>query len=327
MIGQTLGHYRIVEKIGAGGMGEVYRARDEHLERDVALKVLPAGTLADEAVRRRFRKEALALSKLNHPNIATAFDFDTQHGVDFLAMELIPGLTLSGKLADGPLVEREVLRLGAQLAEGLAAAHAQGVVHRDLKPGNLMIAPDGRLKILDFGLATLLHPSGDPDLTRSITETTSVSGTLPYMSPEQLRGPPVDARSDVYAAGAVLYEMASGHRAFPQRQGAELIGAILHQSPTSLGNQGITLARGNEMMKALEKEPSRRYQSARELLVALEGVGMNLAGVTAGGPVPGSLSATGVASTARQASERKEDGGAEAASKKRRYRRRILISK
>jgi serine/threonine protein kinase/tetratricopeptide (TPR) repeat protein len=326
MIGQTLGHYRIVEKIGAGGMGEVYRARDEHLERDVALKVLPAGTLADEAVRRRFRKEALALSKLNHPNIATVFDFDSQHGVDFLAMELIPGSTLSGKLADGPLVEREVLRLGAQLAEGLAGAHAQGVVHRDLKPGNLIITPDGRLKILDFGLATLLHPSGDPDLTRSITETTSVSGTLPYMSPEQLRGQPVDARSDVYAAGAVLYEMASGHRAFPQRQGAELIGAILHQSPTSLGNQGISPALGNVMMKALEKEPSQRYQSARELLVALEGVGMSIAAVTSGGAVPGSLSATGVASTARQASERKEDGSAEAASKKRRYRRGILIS-
>src|ERR1019366_3662787 len=154
-VGLQLGHYRIVEKIGAGGMGEVYRARDEHLARDVAIKVLPPGTLIDESARKHFHKEALILSQLNHPNVTTIHDFDTQQGVDFLVMEYIPGITLSEKVAAGPLPEKEVLRLGVQLAEGLAAAHAHGVVHRDLKPGNLRVTSDGRLKILDFGLAKL----------------------------------------------------------------------------------------------------------------------------------------------------------------------------
>jgi serine/threonine protein kinase/tetratricopeptide (TPR) repeat protein len=273
MIGETLGHYRIVEKIGAGGMGEVYRAHDGHLDRDVALKVLPAGALTDNSARKRFHKEAQALSKLNHPNIATIFDFDTQHGVDFLVMELIPGATLSSTLAAGSLDEVEILKLGMQLTEGLAAAHARGVIHRDIKPGNLIVSPEGRLKILDFGLATLWQPTGEANLTRSITET--VSGTLPYMSPEQLRGEPADARTDIYSAGAVFYEMATGQRPFPQSQGAELIGAILHQmlSPPSTHNRLITPAFDGVIMKALEKTPGRRYQTARELLAALEAAG------------------------------------------------------
>src|SRR5271167_1756722 len=148
LVGSELGHYSVVEKIGAGGMGEVYRARDQHLARDVAIKVLPPGTLIDEAARKHFHKEALILSQLNHPNIATVHDFDTQQDVDFLVMEYIPGITLSVKVAAGPLPEKEVLHLGVQLAEGLAAAHDHGIVHRDLKPGNLQITSDGRLKIL-----------------------------------------------------------------------------------------------------------------------------------------------------------------------------------
>lgn len=282
MIGQTLGHYRIVEKIGAGGMGEVYRAHDEQLDRDVALKVLPPGTLSDEAARRHFRQEALTLAKLNHPNIETVYEFSTQDDVDFLAMELIPGCSLAQRLKGGPLSEHELVRLATQFAEGLAFAHEHGVIHRDLKPSNLMITPDGRLKILDFGLARLFSADQDADLTQSISTTTgSISGTVPYMSPEQLRGMPVDARSDIYAAGCVLYEMAAGHRPFPQSQSAELIGAILHEKPDppSSRNHRITPSLESVVMKALEKEPASRYRSARELRVALEGV-------ATGGPKP-----------------------------------------
>ena len=272
MLGQTLGHYRLLEKVGKGGMGVVYRARDTQLERDVALKVLPAGLLADQAARKRFRKEALALAKLNHPNIEAVYEFDTQDDVDFLVMEYIPGVTLDEKLAAGALPEKEVLRLGAELAQGLAAAHAEGVVHRDLKPGNLRVTPDGRLKILDFGLATLLRPGADPDVTVSLTSGLGPLGTLPYMAPEQLRGERADARTDIYAAGAVLYEMATGQRPFPETHGTRLIDSILHQAPEppSVVNRRIPPALEAVILKALDKEPERRYQSAAELRVDLE---------------------------------------------------------
>jgi tetratricopeptide (TPR) repeat protein/predicted Ser/Thr protein kinase len=274
-VGRILSHYRIVEQIGAGGMGVVYRAHDEQLDRDVALKVLPAGTLADDAARRQFRKEALALAKLSHPNIATVFEFSSQEGVDFLAMELIPGKPLSERLLGGAMPEPEIVRLTTQLAEGLAAAHDQGVIHRDLKPANLFVTPDGRLKILDFGLAKHAPTASGADVTRSITaDRDTVSGTVPYMSPEQLRGLPVDPRSDIYAAGAVLHEMATGRLAFPQTQGAELMGAILYESPAPARSVNKYLSPGLESIisKLLAKDPSQRYQSARELRVALEGL-------------------------------------------------------
>jgi len=277
MIGRTLGHYRVVEKIGAGGMGEVYRARDERLERDVAVKVLPAGTLADEAARKRFRKEALALSKLNHPNIATIFDFDTQQGVDYLVMEHISGETLADKLKAGPLPESQVLRVGAQVAEGLEAGHREGIVHRDIKPGNLRLTPDGRVKILDFGLAKAMRPASEvtaATTTESLTQTQAIVGTLPYMAPEQLRGEPIDARSDIYAAGAVLYEMATGQRPFPQTQAAELTGAILHQAPRPPRELHSRCSPGFEriILKALAKDPGERYQRAAEARAALEAI-------------------------------------------------------
>jgi len=273
MIGQTLGHYGIVERIGSGGMGVVYRARDARLDRDVALKVLPDGTLATDADRRRFRREALALSRLSHPNIATIHDFDTQAGVDFLVMEFISGAALSEKCAGGPMPEREVARLGAQLAEGLAAAHAQGVVHRDLKPANVRVTPDGRLKILDFGVARLVA-GGDAE-THTATDTTRVPGTLPYMAPEQIRGETADARTDIFAAGAVLFEMATGRRAFPARQDALLVNSILNDPspPPSSVNRRVTPALDTIIVKALDKEPERRYQSASELAVDLVRVG------------------------------------------------------
>ncbi|MGA3318297.1 MAG: protein kinase [Candidatus Korobacteraceae bacterium] len=272
LVGIALGHYRIVEKIGAGGMGEVYRAHDEHLARDVAIKVLPPGTLIDESARKHFHKEALILSQLNHPNIATIYDFDTQQGVDFLVMEYIPGITLSEKVAAGPLAEKEVLRLGVQLAEGLAAAHEQGVIHRDLKPGNVRVTADGRVKILDFGLAKLVGPFSGTESTQSLGESQAVAGTLPYMAPEQLRGQACDARTDIYSAGAVLYEMVTGQRLFPGAQSGELVDAIFHREPTPAGkvNSKVSLALEAVIGKALDKNPAYRQQRARELLADLQ---------------------------------------------------------
>ena len=218
MIGQMLSHYRIVEKLGAGGMGEVYKAHDERLDRDVAVKVLPSGTLADENARKRFRKEALALSKLNHPNIATVFDFDTQEGVDFIVMELVEGASLAETLKTGALAEKEISELGAQIADALEEAHERGIIHRDLKPGNIAVTPKGRVKVLDFGLARMLRPVvSDEATTEALTEGLAVVGTLPYMSPEELRGERGDHRSDLYSLGVVLYEMATGRRPFEEK--------------------------------------------------------------------------------------------------------------
>jgi serine/threonine protein kinase/tetratricopeptide (TPR) repeat protein len=271
MVGQLLSHYTIQEQIGAGGMGIVYRAHDEQLRRDVAIKVLPPHVLSDEAARKRFRKEALALARLNHPNVETVHEFGSEDGVDFLVTEYIPGLTLDVKLTRGALTEEEVLRMGVQLADGLQAAHHQGIVHRDLKPGNLRITPEDRVKILDFGLARLVLPAEQTDVTVSLSTSEQVPGTLPYMAPEQLRGNQGDERSDIYSAGAVLYEMIAGKRPFRETSGPQLIGAILEQtpSPPSSYNRRVSRALESIILKALDKDPNRRYQSARELHVDL----------------------------------------------------------
>jgi serine/threonine protein kinase/tetratricopeptide (TPR) repeat protein len=277
MIGQMFGHYKVVAKIGAGGMGVVYRAHDEQLDRDVALKVLTAGVLGNDVSRKLFRKEALALAKLNHPNIETIFEFSSQGDIDYLAMELVPGEPLDERLIKGPLPEPELLRLATQFADALAAAHESGVIHRDLKPANIFVTPDDRLKILDFGLAKLTQPGSHPEITQSVTMASgSVSGTVPYMSPEQLRGLPVDVRSDVYSAGAVLYEMATGKRPYPQEQTAELMGAILLQplAPASSINPDISPKLERVISKALEKDANRRFQTARELRAALGAVSL-----------------------------------------------------
>ena len=215
-VGQRFGRYRIEEEIGAGGMGVVYRAYDEKLERDLAIKVLTPGTLCDEVARKRFRNEARVLSRLNHPCIQTIHDFDNFDGQDYLVSELVPGVSLDTRLRSGALPEKDVVHLGFQLAQGLEAAHAAGVLHRDLKPANLRRTFDGRLKILDFGLATL---SREALLTLSITQTMAtapigIAGTLPYMSPEQLLEEELDQRSDIYAAGVVLFELATGRLPF-----------------------------------------------------------------------------------------------------------------
>jgi TolB-like protein/tetratricopeptide (TPR) repeat protein len=268
--GQPLGHYRLLESIGTGGMGVVYRARDERLERDVAIKVLPHGRLLDETARKRFRTEALALSRLNHPNIATVHDFDADAGIDFLVMEYIPGASLDTRVREGGLSDAEVRHIGVQLAHGLRAAHERGVIHGDLKPSNLRLTPDGRLKILDFGLARLLQSvsSDEADITR----TEEVTGTLPYMAPERLHGGGIDIRTDIYAVGAVLYELAAGRRLFGNASGSELWRAILTQEPDPprACNPRISESLDSVIRTALAKDPIQRQQSADDLVRDLE---------------------------------------------------------
>src|SRR5215469_4356863 len=272
MIPQRLSHYRIVQQIGAGGMGVVYRAHDEHLDRDVALKVLPHSMVSDERTRQRFRKEALALAKLSHPNIGAIYEFGNDAGVDFLVMELISGLSLDAKLSAGALPEKDVLRLGMQLADGLDAAHSQGIVHRDLKPGNIRLTVDGWIKILDFGIAQFVASNAESAETVTLTQHDSIMGTVAYMAPEQIRGQRADVRSDIYATGMVLYEMATGKRPFADRSGPQLISAILETppSPPTSRNHAVSPALESIIVKALDKEPDRRYQTARELRVDLE---------------------------------------------------------
>jgi len=270
MVGKILGHYRVLESIGGGGMGVVYRAYDSRLERDVAIKVLPPGTLNDEAARKRFRTEALALSRFNHPNIATVYDFDTVEGTDFIAMELVKGITLAEKARSGPMGEDDVLAAGLQISQALEEAHEHGVIHRDLKPANVMLTGKGQVKVLDFGLAKQCAAVSDATASASLTQQ-GVVGTLPYMAPEQLRGEKLDARCDIYALGTVLYETATGRRPFDDQLPTALSDSILHQPPPPPGriNPRISPRLEEIVLKCLEKAPANRYQSAKELSVDL----------------------------------------------------------
>lgn len=272
MIGQQFGHYEVESRLGSGGMGVVYLARDVRLARRVAIKVLADGLVADELARVRFRREAQALSRLNHPNIATIYDFDQHDGRDFLVMEYIDGRSLRD-VGPEPLPPGEVVRLGTQLAEALVAAHGAGVIHLDLKPGNMMLTADGRLKVLDFGIARLQAPDyGDASTQTRAHDTgtaaASAAGTPPYMAPEQVAAGPVDSRTDIYAAGATLYELATGRRVFDKPRGAGLYEAILRDRPAapSRHNGDIPPTLDLALLKALEKLPSRRQQNAQELL-------------------------------------------------------------
>jgi tetratricopeptide (TPR) repeat protein/predicted Ser/Thr protein kinase len=257
-------------------MGEVYRARDEHLSRDVAVKILPSHSLADESARRRFRQEAETLSKLNHPNIATVFDFDTEGEIDFLAMEFVSGTSLADLLQAGKLPEKEVGRLGMQIAAALEEAHEHGIIHRDLKPQNIMVTLKRQAKLLDFGLATLLQPRGPVEFTATLTETKVIGGTLPYMAPEQLRGEPADARTDIWATGVVLYEMATGRPPFREQVPTLLANDILNKPPTPplRVNPDLSPKLDDIILKCLDKDPDNRYQSARELEVDLRRLAM-----------------------------------------------------
>src|SRR4051812_28337756 len=250
-------------------MGVVYRARDEKLERELAIKILASGILNDENARRRFRHEAKILSRLNHPSIQIIYDFETIDGHDLLVSELVPGVSLDKRVLDGPIPEKELGGLAVQLAQGLAAAHAEGVLHRDLKPANLRVTPDGRLKILDFGLATISHETLlNLSTTMSIKEAdTGLAGTLPYMAPEQLLGEKVDERSDIYSAGVTLFELATGRLPFGATALTKLIDEIVREQPPqpSTINPKISQDIQSIILRCMEKDPEHRYQSARDL--------------------------------------------------------------
>jgi len=231
MVVQQISHYWLLEKIAEGGMGVVYRAHDTTLGRNVALKLLPDELMSDSDRRRRFLREARTAAALNHPNICTIYEVGEDQGRTFIAMELVPGDTLAAKLIAGPLPLPDLLRIAREVAEGLAEAHAHGIVHRDLKPQNLMVMPDGRVKILDFGLAKPTEPSEVSEHSSTLTREGLVVGTIPYLSPEQALGKPVDARSDVFSFGTVLYQMATGRRPFRGETTAAVVEKILETEP------------------------------------------------------------------------------------------------
>ena len=286
MIGSNLGHYTILDKLGAGGMGVVYRARDERLDREVAVKVLPAGALHDPEARRRFHREARALSRLNHPAIETVYDFDSEEGVDFLVLEFVPGETLAARLLRGTLTEREAADLGAQIAHALEEAHERGVLHRDLKPGNIVVTPKGRVKVLDFGLAKLLEHPGDTTETVGITQTGTTVGTLAYMAPEQLLGELSDSRADLYSLGVLLYEMLTGRRPFRATLSTALTNEILHAPVTPPRSLRPELSARMEavVLRCMAREPGQRYQTAGEVLGELTRLAAGVSPVAADSP-------------------------------------------
>jgi len=271
LIGKNLSRYRIEEKLGRGGMGVVYRARDERLDRDVAIKILSGGALSGDRARRRFRHEALALSRLNHPHIAGVLDFDSQDGVDFIVMEFVRGTQLSARLARGHLPEADALRILCAVTEALAEAHGRGVVHRDLKPDNVMIGERGEVKVLDFGLALLQSASTTSVLSRRLTEEGHMVGTLPYMAPEVLRGMTAEPRSDLYSLGVLAFEMTTGRRPFPDDEPHELLYTVLNQAPPPPRILNGRISRDLEeiILRLLTKSPVQRFESASALRQAL----------------------------------------------------------
>src|SRR5215831_10219252 len=288
--GAWVAHYRILEPLGAGGMGTVYKAHDEKLDRLVALKLLTSDSGAHEDRRRRFLQEARAASALNHPHILTIYEIGDADGKPFIAMEYIQGQTLRQKIADGALSFGNALDIAGQVAEGLAKAHEHGIVHRDLKPENLMISKDGYAKILDFGLAKLVGRdkpapinSAEKTVMHVNTQAGTIMGTVHYMSPEQILGRKVDQRSDVFAFGIVLYEMATGQLPFSGDSDIDTMHAILHADPKPPHVVSAELPRdlGRITAKALAKQPKQRYQRIREVFEEIKELRR---GLETGGP-------------------------------------------
>ena len=274
MIGRTISHYRIVGKLGTGGMGVVYKAKDTRLDREVALKFLSDGMAQDQQALERFRREAKAASALNHPNICTVYDIGEESGKAFIVMEYLDGTVLKDLIGGHPMELDRLLEISCEIADALAAAHVKNIIHRDVKPANIFMSEDGHAKVLDFGLAKIAVPDTEESESRTLTVTQPgiAMGTLPYMSPEQLHGRAVDHRTDIYSLGAVLYEMATGQGPFVGSTTAELISSILRDTPKPVSGLRAELPMGLERIieRCLAKQPAERYASVRELRGALE---------------------------------------------------------
>jgi hypothetical protein len=279
MVGSCLAHYQVLELLGRGGMGEVYAAEDTRLRRKVAIKVLPAAMAADPERRRRFEREAQAIASLNHPGIVTIHSVEHEGGVSFLTMELVEGTTLADLVPEGGMPLAQFLRIAVPLADAVNAAHERGILHRDLKPGNVMVTPEGRVKVLDFGLAKLTEAAQDAALVmRDGPHTTSagqIIGTLFYMAPEQAEGKPVDHRADIFALGVMLYELAVGLRPFAGETNVSVLTSLLRDTPRPLIElrHDLPAVLGDILQRCMEKDPEKRYRSAAALRADLEALG------------------------------------------------------